>query len=89
MEIKVQKLGQDQLKKMGVFGWPIWEKEVSRFPWAYDSIEECFFLEGKVTVETKDGKSVSFGKGDFVSFPKGLSCTWNIKEAVRKHYNFR
>ena len=89
MEIKVQKLGQDQLKKMGVFGWPIWEKEVSRFPWVYDSIEECFFLEGKVTVETKDGKSVSFGKGDFVSFPKGLSCTWNIKEAVRKHYNFR
>ncbi len=89
MEIKVQKLGQDQLKKIGVFGWPIWEKEVSRFPWAYDSIEECFFLEGKVTVETKDGKSVSFGKGDFVSFPKGLSCTWNIKEAVRKHYNFR
>ncbi len=89
MEIKVQKLGQDQLKKMGVFGWPIWEKEVSRFPWAYDSIEECFFLEGKVTVETKDGKSVSFGKGDFVTFPKGLSCTWNIKEAVRKHYNFR
>ncbi len=89
MEIKVQKLGQDQLKKMGVFGWPIWEKEVSRFPWVYDSIEECFFLEGKVTVETKDGKSVSFGKGDFVTFPKGLSCTWNIKEAVRKHYNFR
>jgi len=85
----VQKLTQDQLKKMGVFQWPIWEKEVFRFPWVYDSIEECFFLEGKVTVETKDGKSLSFGRGDFVTFPKGLSCTWNIKEPVRKHYNFR
>ncbi len=89
MEIKVQKLTPDQLKKMGVFQWPIWEKEVSRFPWAYDSIEECYFLEGKVTVETKEGQSVSFGKGDFVTFPKGLSCTWNIKEPVRKHYDFR
>ncbi len=89
MEIKVQKLNQEQLKKIGVFAWPIWEKDVSRFPWSYDSVEECYFLEGKVTVETEDGKNVSFGKGDFVSLPKGLSCTWDIKKPVRKHYNFR
>lgn len=89
MEIKVQKLSQDELKKMGVFSWPIWEKEASRFPWSYDSIEECYFLEGDVTVETKDGKSVGFGKGDFVTFSKGLACTWDIKQPVRKHYNFK
>lgn len=89
MEIKVQKLTPDQLKKMGVFQWPIWEKEVSRFLWSYDTLEECYFLEGEVIVETKNGKSISFGKGDFVTFPKGLSCTWNIKEPVRKRYNFR
>ena len=89
MEIKVEKLNQDELRKKGVFSWPIWEKEVSRFPWHYDSVEECYLLEGKVTVEGKDAGRVSFGKGDFVSFPKGLSCTWDIKEAVKKHYNFK
>lgn len=89
MEIKVQKLDKKALDKMGVFGWPIWEKEVSRFDWSYDSIEECYFLSGSVMVETKDGKMVKFGKGDFVTFPKGLSCTWDIKEPVRKHYNFK
>lgn len=89
MEIKVKKLTQDELKKMGVFGWPIWEKEVSKFPWSYDSIEECYFLEGEVLVETADGKVVNFGKGDFVSFPKGLSCAWDIKKPVKKHYNFK
>ncbi|MFH1201901.1 MAG: cupin domain-containing protein [Candidatus Omnitrophota bacterium] len=89
MEIKVQRLSQDDLKESGVFSWPIWEKETSRFPWSYDCIEECYFLEGDVTVETKDGKSVNFGKGDFVSFPKGLSCTWDIKKPVKKHYNFK
>jgi len=89
MEIKVQKLSQEELKKIGVFSWPVWEKEVSRFDWHYDSIEECYFLEGRVTAETKDNKSVSFGKGDFVTFPKGLSCTWVVKEPVRKHYNFK
>jgi hypothetical protein len=89
MEVKVQRLDQGQLEKMGVFQWPIWEKEVSRFSWAYDSVEECYFLEGQACVETKDGKSVSFGKGDFVTFPKGLSCTWIIKTPVKKHYNFK
>jgi uncharacterized protein len=89
MDIKVEKLSQEDLKRRGVFGWPIWTKEVSRFPWSYDSIEECYLLEGDVTVESKDGKAVSFGKGDFVTFSKGLACTWNIKKPVKKHYNFK
>lgn len=89
MEVKVQKLSDDELKKMGVFSWPIWTKEVSKFPWSYDSIEECYLLDGEVTVETADGKKVTFGKGDFVTFPKGLSCKWDIRKPVRKHYNFK
>ncbi len=89
MEIKVRKLNQEQLKEMDVFNWPIWKKEISRFDWHYDDIEECYLLEGRVIVETGDGKSVSFAKGDFVTFPRGLSCTWDIKEPVRKHYNFK
>ncbi len=89
MHVTIQKLTVGELKKKGVFTWPIWEKEVSKFDWFYDSVEECYFLEGKVTVKTKDGKTVSFGKGDFVTFPKGLSCVWDIQEPVKKHYNFR
>lgn len=88
-EIKVKKLMPGELRGMGVFGWPIWEKEVSRFPWSYDETEECYFLEGEATVKTEDGKVVSFGKGDFVVFPKGLSCTWDIKKPIKKHYNFK
>lgn len=45
--------------------------------------------EGKVVVETEDGKRVEFEKGDFVRFPKGLSCVWDIKEPVKKHYDFK
>jgi uncharacterized cupin superfamily protein len=89
MEIIVQKLSQDQLKRQGVFNWPIWEKEVARFDWYYDEAEQCYFLEGDVTVETDDGKKVNFGKGDFVAFPKGLKCIWDIKKPVKKHYNFK
>lgn len=88
-EIKVERPAKEKLEKMGISSWPIWEKEVSRFDWHYGQTEECYLLEGKVTVETKDGKSVSFGAGDFVTFPKGLDCVWDIKAPVRKHYNFK
>jgi len=88
-EIKVEKVEENKLKNIGVFSWPIWEKEASRFDWHYSQTEECYLLEGKVSIETKDGKRIEFGKGDFVTFPKGLDCVWEIKEPVRKHYNFK
>ena len=88
MDIEVKKLSNSELQGRGVPQWPIWEKGDSRFPWSYGDTEECFLLEGKVVVETSDGKRVEFGKGDYVRFPKGLKCTWDIKEPVRKHYNF-
>lgn len=87
-EVKIEKLSEEKLKKMNVSSWPIWEKEISRFDWHYDGTEMCYITEGEVTVETKDGKSIKFGKGDFVTFPKGLDCVWDIKAPVRKHYNF-
>ena len=89
MEITIQKVDKGELNKRGVFSWPIWNKEVSKFDWHYDETEECYFLKGRVVVETSDGKKADFGKGDFVTFPKGLSCTWDIKEPVKKHYNFK
>jgi uncharacterized cupin superfamily protein len=89
MKIKVEKLTDEQIEKRGIKSWSIWEKAISRFDWYYDSIEECLLLEGKVVVETADGEKVEFEKGDFVTFPKGLSCIWDIKEAVKKHYNFK
>lgn len=88
-KIEVQRPRKEDLEKRGVSNWPVWQKEVSRFDWSYDDTEECYLLEGKVVVETSDGETVTFGKGDFVTFPKGLSCVWDVKEPVKKHYNFK
>jgi len=89
MKIDIKKSSNQDLEAKGVSAWPIWEKEISRFDWHYDSTEECYLLEGRVIVETEDGDTVEFGKGDFVTFLKGLSCIWDIKAPVRKHYNFK
>jgi uncharacterized cupin superfamily protein len=67
--------------------WPVWSCQPSTFDWVYTERETCLILEGEVAVsDSKD--SVSFGPGDFVVFPVDLECTWNVKKAVRKHYNF-
>jgi hypothetical protein len=86
-EIKIEKLNEHRLKKDGVFLWPIWSKEPSRFDWTYDGDEQCYILDGEFTVETKNG-NVHVKPGDFVTFKRGLKCTWDIKKAVKKHYNF-
>ena len=88
-EIKIEKPTQEELNQMQLFSWPIWEKEVSCFDWYYDEAEVCYLLKGKVVVKTKDGQEVKFGAGNLVTFPKGLSCVWDIKEPVKKHYNFK
>ena len=77
-----------RLDELGVRSWEIWEKEVSEFPWHYDEQEICFFLEGDVVVTPANGAPVQFGKGDLVTFPQGMSCTWHVRKPVRKHYRF-
>ena len=87
VRIRVERPTEQRLKELTVTSWPIWQKEVSTFPWTYDQPEMCYFLEGEVTVTTDQG-STTIRKGDLVTFPQGLACTWKVTQAVRKHYRF-
>jgi uncharacterized cupin superfamily protein len=89
MEIKVvHQPNLAHLNELDVFNWPIWEKEISIFPWTYDDQETCYFLSGNVIVTPNGGQAVKMGKGDLVTFPAGMSCTWEIISDVKKHYCF-
>jgi uncharacterized cupin superfamily protein len=79
---------QARLDELGVSSWSTWSKEVSVFPWNYSEREIAYVLEGEVVVTPKGGAPVSFGKGDLVTFPSGMACTWEVKKALRKHYQF-
>lgn len=80
--------GEARLKELGVNSWPTWSKEVSKFPWSYSEQEVAYVLEGEVVVTPNGGEPVSFGAGDLVTFPTGMSCTWEVKKPLRKHYRF-
>jgi uncharacterized cupin superfamily protein len=67
---------------------PIWTCEISEFDWSYDQEETALIVEGAVTVKYGT-TSVSFAAGDLVIFPKGLSCVWQVKKPVKKHYLFK
>ena len=85
--IVIKKLSDVEVDNMGILNWPIWTCEVSEFPWKYDVEESCLILEGEVSV-TAGSDSVEIKSGDFVIFPKGLSCVWKVTKPIRKHYKF-
>ena len=66
---------------------PTWSCGVSKFDWYYDSSETCILTEGEVKVTYGD-KEVSFKAGDWVRFPAGLSCVWDVRVPVKKHFVF-
>lgn len=77
------------LEKKGVFSWDTWSCGVSKFPWSYSETESCYLLAGKVIVTPSDGRpAVTISKGDYATFPAGMSCTWEVTEPVNKHYCF-
>ncbi|KAM7477296.1 hypothetical protein LguiB_024539 [Lonicera macranthoides] len=65
-----------------------WGCSPSKFPWTFTAKETMYLLEGKVKVYC-DGYDGSFeiGAGDLVEFPKGMKVTWDVTEAVNKHYS--
>ena len=86
MKIIVRKPTDNEIEVMK--SKPVWTCKPSEFNWHYDSEETCLVLEGEVTVKF-GSENVSFAAGDLVVFPKGLSCVWQVKKAVKKHYMFK
>jgi len=80
MEILVRKPTEKEAAEMK--SNLVWTCEVSEFDWYYDKEEICLIIEGEVTIKY-GSKSVSFAEGDYVVFPKGLLCVWNVKSRVR------
>jgi len=88
MEIKIEKPTKEEVDKLGIDNWGSWECEPSTFDWQYSSTEVAYVFEGKVKVKTDEGE-VEINKGDLVTFPKGLKCTWNVIEKISKVYTFK
>ncbi len=93
-KIEVMKLKPQEREAMGIPAepvasdpWMLWDCGPSAFPWHYDETERAYFYEGRVKVLTDDGET-EIQAGDFVVFPSGLDCRWEVFEKVKKVYKF-
>ena len=91
--IKVEKMSKEEAdKKFGVSSWPTWGCGVSKFDWDYSGTETAYILEGEATVtptgEWADVEEAEIEAGDLVTFPDGMTCVWDVRKPINKHYNF-
>jgi uncharacterized protein len=77
---------QTKLDSLGVSKWPTWQKEVSTFPWTFLEQEIAYILEGECVITPAGEAPVTFGKGDLVTFPAGMTASWEVKQPLHKHY---
>ena len=87
-KITVEKATPERLEELGVDSWSSWECGVETFEWEYASDETAHVQAGRVKVITEHGQEVEFGAGEIVFFPRGLRCTWQVLEPIRKVYTF-
>jgi len=87
-EIIVKQLSEKEIQDKGIRSWSTWSCDKSEFIWEYSEQESCYIVEGQVDVTDESGETVSIGAGDFVVFPQGLKCTWNVHQGIFKHFSF-
>ena len=77
---------QSKLNSLNVSKWPTWQKEVSVFDWTFPEQEIAYIVEGECVITPTGGTPVKFGKGDLVTFPAGITASWEVKQPLHKHY---
>ncbi|MCE1238099.1 MAG: cupin domain-containing protein [Hyphomicrobiales bacterium] len=64
----------------------VWASSVGAWRVAYDEIELCVMLEGRVRLTGDDGSVAEYAAGESFVIPKGFSGVWETLEPARKIY---
>ncbi len=87
MRIIVDQPDREELEEMDVFSWPVMEHDEEKFDCFYDKTEYCYIVTGEATI-TSEFESITVKPGDFIEFPAGLECVWDVQSSMKKHYNY-
>ncbi len=75
-----------KLEVLGVVDWRVCSEAVSVEERFYARTETTYIISGRAGITTADGESVIIGPCDLVTFMPDARCTWNITEAMERHY---
>lgn len=87
MRIEIERPDQEELEEAGVFDWPVLEYDEDKFDWFYDKTEHCYIIEGEANI-VSEFDALTVKPGDYLIFPAGLECVWDVQSKIRKHYSF-
>lgn len=98
-EFTVEKGTPEKKELLDVKSWPTWSTAGSekykvgiRSPMkVYDTNELSYIISGKMNITPIDDNNqpkepVLVQAGDFVTFPDGFACYWDVIETVKKHW---
>jgi len=75
-----------KLEVLGVDGWPTRSDPVSVQAISYECTETSLLIAGHAVITPEDGEPVEAREGDLVICLGGITCVWDIKETVIRHY---
>ena len=76
-----------KLEVLSVDDWPLVEEPVGSIRRSVRNTETSFILAGAAVICSAEGEEISVGPGDLVTVMPHTDCTWNITEAIERHYS--
>ena len=86
MKISVDNYSEEGLEEEGVCEWTVRKWDDEKLDWYYEETELCYIVEGEAVIAT-EFEPVTVRAGDFVTFPKGLECVWDVESELIMHYS--
>ena len=86
--------GKNPAQKPGLIGLDIGTSQLHLCQLQPDS-DGLYTIVAKSSLSFEGGRKKlldspqQFKRGDLITFPAGMSCTWEIHEDVEKHYDFQ
>ncbi|MEH0155695.1 cupin domain-containing protein [Limibacter armeniacum] len=87
MDVEVRQLSEVEMAAKNISQWPTKSNGVSKFPHFFEHAEACYVIEGEATVTSEEHGAVKIKKGDYVVFPKGMECYWEVTSDFKKYYH--
>ncbi len=87
MRIEIEQPDHDELEEAGVFDWPVREHDEDKFDWYFEKTEHCYIIEGVADI-VSEFDTIMVKPGDYLIFPAGLECVWDVRSKIRAHYSF-
>ena len=75
-----------KLEVLNVDDWPLVREPPGTSDRSYLHTETSYIVEGTGQIEVSGGETVRISEGDLVTVMPHTQCTWNITEAIERHY---